>query len=612
MKNRLLFLLATFVAFLPVFAIQKPLFMLYHHQLASTASATLTDYLQVIWHGLTLDMTIAGYLTIIPFLLVLLSVWISSPYLRVLLKGYFLIVAVIIAAVFSIDIELYSYWGFRLDATPLFYLQTPKDALASVPVGTFIFQSLMFLIYAAAICWFLWKCIVPVLKDTPVRHRLRGSLIVLVCGGLLFLPIRGGVSVATANVGKVYFSSELFLNHAAINPCFSFMSSLLKEQDFASQYDFLPDDQRSEVFSQLTDSPTPGDTLRLLTTERPNILLILMESFSSNAIEVLGGEPGVTPNLNRLSRDGILFSNFYANSFRTDRGIVSVLNAYPAQTTTSIMKYPKKSQTLPSIAKTLDSVGYRSDMLYGGDINFTNMKSYFFASGYSKITADTDFPLKDRLSKWGANDNVTFSHLLKEIKERPASEGPFFTTFLTLSSHEPFEVPFHHLDDPYLNSVAFTDSCIGSFVDSLKLLPVWDNTLIILISDHGFIYPRDLKHYEPGRQHMPMIWLGGAIKEPRVVNEYASQIDLAATLLNQLNLPHDHFTFSKNIFNPGSPQFAFYTYPEGFGFIDSTGVSVYDCESSRLFLSKPETGNEQRLLKGKAMLQTLYDDLGAR
>lgn len=609
MKNRILFLLATFVAFLPVFAIQKPLFMLYHHSLAE--GVTFTDYWKVIFHGLTLDLSIAGYLTIIPVLLVLLSIWLGGRYLQVLFKGYFLLVAILIAAIFSVDIELYSYWGFRLDATPLFYLKTPKEAFASIPMSTFVVQTILFLLYTVAICWFFWKLIVPVFKDTYVRRRWLGSLVILLLGGILFLPIRGGFSVATANVGKAYFSSNLFLNHSAVNPCFSLMTSLLKSQDFASEYNFLPEDEKTAVFSQLVNIPSSEDTVRLLTTHRPNIILILLESFSSNAIEVLGGEPGITPNLNRLSKEGILFDNFYANSFRTDRGIVSVLNGYPAQPTTSIMKYPIKSQTLPSLAKSLDSIGYHSDMLYGGDINFTNMKSYFFASGYEKITADTNFPLKDRLSKWGANDDVTFPYLLKDIKEHPAGT-PFFTTFLTLSSHEPFEVPFHHVEDPYLNSVAYTDSCIGSFIDSLKLLPVWNNTLVILLSDHGYMYPHHIKHYEPARQRMPMLWLGGAVKEPKIISEYGSQIDLAATLLNQMNLPYTQFAFSKDILNPKSPKFAFYTFPDGFGFIDSTGISVYDNESNRVLLNTPDTGSNERLLKGKAMLQTLYDDLGSR
>lgn len=609
MKNRLLFLLTTFITFLPVFAIQKPVFMVYHHSLAS--GATLSDYLKVIFHGLTLDMSIAGYLTIIPVLLILFSVWITGDYLRVALKSYFLLVAILIAAIFSIDIELYSYWGFRLDTTPFFYLKTPKDAFASIPVHTFIIQILLFLVYAGGICWLFWKLVVPILNNKFVRHRLWGSLIVLIFGGILILPIRGGITVSTANEGRAYFSSNLFLNHSAVNPCFSLLASAWREQNFDSQYNYLPEEERGRLFATLTDMSQPADTLQLLKNNRPNIVLILMESFSSNAIEVLGGEPGITPQLNRLSNEGILFDNFYANSFRTDRGIVSVLNAYPAQPTTSIMKYPVKSQSLPSIAKTLDSAGYHASMTYGGDINFTNMQSYFYASGYEKITADRDFPLKDRLSKWGANDNITFPHLFKEIKEESAAT-PFFKTFLTLSSHEPFEVPFHHLDDLYLNSVAFTDSCIGSFIDSLKTLPIWDNTLVILLSDHGYLYPHHLKQYMPERQKMPMLWLGGVIKQPQRISGFASQIDLAATLLAQMQLDYSAFTFSKNILNPQSPQFAFYTFPNGFGFIDSTGVSVYDCESDKLLLNTTESGMETRVKKGKAFLQTLYDDLSSR
>lgn len=609
MKNRLLFLLTTFITFLPVFAIQKPVFMVYHHSLAS--GATLSDYLKVIFHGLTLDMSIAGYLTIIPVLLILFSVWITGDYLRVALKSYFLLVAILIAAIFSIDIELYSYWGFRLDTTPFFYLKTPKDAFASIPVHTFIIQILLFLVYAGGICWLFWKLVVPILNNKFVRHRLWGSLIVLIFGGILILPIRGGITVSTANEGRAYFSSNLFLNHSAVNPCFSLLASAWREQNFDSQYNYLPEEERARLFATLTDMSQPTDTLQLLKNNRPNIVLILMESFSSNAIEVLGGEPGITPQLNRLSNEGILFDNFYANSFRTDRGIVSVLNAYPAQPTTSIMKYPVKSQSLPSIAKTLDSAGYHASMTYGGDINFTNMQSYFYASGYEKITADRDFPLKDRLSKWGANDNITFPHLFKEIKEESAAT-PFFKTFLTLSSHEPFEVPFHHLDDLYLNSVAFTDSCIGSFIDSLKTLPIWDNTLVILLSDHGYLYPHHLKQYMPERQKMPMLWLGGIIKQPQRISGFASQIDLAATLLAQMQLDYSAFTFSKNILNPQSPQFAFYTFPNGFGFIDSTGVSVYDCESDKLLLNTTESGMETRVKKGKAFLQTLYDDLSSR
>ncbi len=609
MKKRVLFLFACFITFILVFALQKPVFMLYNH--ASGGGLSISDYLQVIVHGLQLDATVAGYLTVIPLLLTLLSVWIPGRYITFILKGYFFIVACIISLIFVVDIALYPYWGFRLDATPLFYLQSPSDALASAPASTLILQTLVFVVYTYGIFWALKRFVLPLMPEQYVKKMFSNSVQLVLLGGILFIPIRGGVTTSTANVGMVYFSKNQFLNHSAINPCFSFLASLSKQQDFAAQYNYFSESQRSKIFKKLTNQPQGDSIPELLTTKNPNIILILMESFSANAIEVLGGEAGVTPNINRLSKEGILFSNMYANSFRTDRGIVAVLNGYLAQPTTSIMKYPAKSQTLPSIAKSLQKKGYTSDMLYGGDINFTNMQSYFFSSGYSKVTADRDFPLKSRLSKWGANDDITFAHLYQSMTDNSRKE-PFFSTFLTLSSHEPFEVPYNRLKDPYLNSVAFTDSCLGDFIDKLKKLPLWNNTLIVLVSDHGFRYPASVKEHDPKRYHIPMLWLGGAIKEPRVIANYGNQTDLAATLLYQLDLPHKEFTFSNNMVDSLQPAYAFYSYNNGFGFIDTTGVSVYDCESEKPLIIKPEAGNEIRLNNGKALLQTLYDDLGSR
>ena len=609
MKKRVLFLFACFITFILVFALQKPVFMLYNH--ASGGGLSISDYLQVMVHGLQLDATVAGYLTVIPLLLTLLSVWIPGRYITFILKGYFFIVACIISLIFVVDIALYPYWGFRLDATPLFYLQSPSDALASAPASTLILQTLVFVVYTYGIFWALKRFVLPLMPEQYVKKMFSNSVQLVLLGGILFIPIRGGVTTSTANVGMVYFSKNQFLNHSAINPCFSFLASLSKQQDFAAQYNYFSESQRSKIFKKLTNQPQGDSIPELLATKNPNIILILMESFSANAIEVLGGEAGVTPNINRLSKEGILFSNMYANSFRTDRGIVAVLNGYLAQPTTSIMKYPAKSQTLPSIAKSLQKKGYTSDMLYGGDINFTNMQSYFFSSGYSKVTADRDFPLKSRLSKWGANDDITFAHLYQSMTDNSRKE-PFFSTFLTLSSHEPFEVPYNRLKDPYLNSVAFTDSCLGDFIDKLKKLPLWNNTLIVLVSDHGFRYPASVKEHDPKRYHIPMLWLGGAIKEPRVIANYGNQTDLAATLLYQLDLPHKEFTFSNNMVDSLQPAYAFYSYNNGFGFIDTTGVSVYDCESEKPLIIKPEAGNEIRLNNGKALLQTLYDDLGSR
>lgn len=298
MKKRLLFLLTVFIVWLPLLAIQKPAFLLYHHALANGCS--LTDFLQVITHGLLLDCTVSGYLTAIPLLCVLVSIWLPGTFYKKFLQGYFLVMALLIAAIFAVDIALYGYWGFRLDATLFFYLQSPADAMASVPVGTFLLQFLLFLLYAYAIFWVFRRFVIPLFPVERVRGRLGGSLVVLLAGGILFIPIRGGVTTSTANVGMVYFSKNQFLNHSAINPAFSLLASLTKQQDFAAQFNFFPEEERRERYAALTahnDSLTNQVEKReLLTTDRPNVLIILMESFTANAVEAVGGEAGVTPD----------------------------------------------------------------------------------------------------------------------------------------------------------------------------------------------------------------------------------------------------------------------------------------------------------------------------
>ncbi|MDD2438276.1 MAG: sulfatase-like hydrolase/transferase [Massilibacteroides sp.] len=611
MKQRLFFLFGVFLSWILIFAIQKPFFLLYNHALA--AHHSFAEFLQVIVHGLKLDATMAGYLTVLPLLLTIISVWYSGKRLHTVLNVYFAFVGAIVALIFSVDEALYAYWNFRLDSTVFFYLESPTNAMASVPLLTFFVQSVK--IVGVAILLYFWfgRFIVPLFPFVPAKGKLRVVAVQLLLGGLLFIVIRGGVTTSTANVGMVYFSKDQFLNHAAINPCFSLLTSLSKPQDFSSEFHFFVEEKRRALVDPLypeASGESFPDSCRLLKTNRPNILMVILEGFSANVVEAVGGVSGVTPNLNRLAKEGVLFRNMYGNSFRTDRGLVSALNGYLAQPTTSIMKYPAKSQTLPSIAKELRGRGYHTDVLYGGDINFTNMRSFFFNSGYDRLTSDVDFPLASRLSKWGANDDVTFEWLYGDIMTK--KQSPWFTTFLTLSSHEPFKVPYQRLEHLYLNSVAFTDSCLGHFVDDLKATPAWDDLLIVFVSDHGFRYPETLKEYDPGRYHIPCIWVGGAIERPRVFDEYINQTDLAATLLAQLGLRNPGFLFSRNFFDPAYPRFAFYTFNNGFGFIDSTGVSVYDNAAGIPLLEAPEAGSASRLEKGKAILQTLYEDLDKR
>lgn len=608
MKKRIAYISLYFFTVLLIFILQKPLFMLYNGSIEKGFG--FADYMQVMVHGASLDAATAGYLTAFPFLLVLISIWFRKFPLKKILYGYYILAAALISIIFVVDMALYTFWGFKLDASVFLYIDSPKEALASVSVGFILLRVLAILLLIALNSWVLLKITPSVL--TATRKRIAGTAGMLLLGGVLFIIIRGGVTESTSNIGQVYFSNEPFLNHSAVNPDFSLLSSMGKSQDFASEFNFFDEEKRAALFDGLYPTTDGDSIIQVLNTKRPNILIILMEGFGGAFVEPLGGLPDVTPHFNRLSKEGIFFTNCYANSFRTDRGTVCTFSGYLGLPTASVMKIPAKSRTLPAIAEGLSKAGYKTDFLYGGDINFTNMKSYLLSTGYQRLTANTDFSLVEQTSNaWGVNDDITFEYLYNQLRNRK-EEGPWHTAFLTLSSHEPFEVPYHRLEDKIPNAFAYTDECLGKFVDRLKQTPAWKDLLVICLPDHGFYYPREGSNAMPRFYHIPLLWLGGAVKQPMQVDKIMNQTDLAATLLGQLGLEHTAFTFSRNVLGSDYKYpFAFYSFNNGFSFRDSTGVTVFDNNSGSILFDEPEA-DESRLDKGKAILQTVYDDLGNR
>lgn len=505
MKKRIIQFLTTYFLFILLFVLQKPIFMVYYHDLYTNAS--LGDYFRVMWHGLPLDLSLAGYLTAIPGILLIASAWTNSSILRRIRQGYFGVIAFVMACLFIIDLGLYGFWGFRLDATPIFYFfSSPKDAMASVSFWFVLLGILAILIYAAILYCIFYCVLIREKKPLKIPYRRQNvSLALLLLTAALFIPIRGGFSVSTMNLSKVYFSQDQRMNHAAINPAFSFMYSATHQNNFDKQYRFMDPKIADELFAEMVDKPVAvTDSIpQLLNTQRPNIIFIILESFSTHLMETFGGQPNVAVNMDKFAKEGVLFSNFYGSSFRTDRGLASIISGYPGQPSTSIMKYPEKTDKLPSIPRSLKNAGYSLEYYYGGDADFTNMRSYLVSSGIEKIISDKDFPLSERTGKWGAQDHVLFQRLMKDLKEEKQEE-PFLKLVQTSSSHEPFEVPFHRLDDKVLNSFAYADSCVGDFVKQYQETPLWKNTLFVLVPDHQGAYPYPIENPLDG-QTIPLI-----------------------------------------------------------------------------------------------------------
>lgn len=628
MKRKLTHLALSWAVWLAAFAVGKVGFMLYN----KTEAITAGDAFDVLRHGFSQDVTTAAYLLVLPWAATFISLiatayraeWrtVADVLWRRVMKGYYIVVAPLVALAVCVDTFLYEFWQFKLNATVFAYVTELEGATQSVSMG-FAVSRIAVIIVCAAVLTALFLRLIPSRREDAraPKGNLRALAVMMAAAPVLFLAIRGGVGASVQNVGTAYYSQRAFLNHSGVNPVFSLLSSVAHTQNYARQFRFMTDDECTAIVTPLlSPTPTRGDTL--LRTERPNILIIEMEGFGARFVEPLGGLPDVAPHINALCNEGVLFTNYYSTSFRTDRGTVSLFSGWTSYPTVSLMKIPEKAQLLPGLARSLAAAGYTTSFVYGGDINFTGTAGYLTAAGFETLMSDGDFPLADsRSSKWGVADAITAQRVGDLIEAasitpqpstiNPQPSPPWLMGYLTLSSHEPWEVPYSRLSDERLNAFAYTDDCIGRLIDRLKASPAWDNLLVVLVPDHSCIY--DVKYDDPAYFHSPLLLLGGAIREPRRIDTLMGQNDLCATLLAQLGLPHDDYPWSRDVLSPDYRRpFVYSTSPSTAMYADSTGTTIFDLDSRRVLHSSPadphSTKREQRL---KALLQYTYLQLDA-
>ncbi|MBT7817164.1 MAG: LTA synthase family protein, partial [Polaribacter sp.] len=429
----------------------------------------------------------------------------------------------------------------------------------------------------------------------------------------LIIPLRGGFQTIPVNQSNVYFSNKMFANHAAVNFIWNFFNTLTHKSDGTNLYKYFDDDTAINIINKTKNQLLTANTDSILNTSRPNVILILWESLPAKIVGVLGGEPDVTPNLNKFSKEGILFTNFYANGDRTDKGIPAVLSGYYPPPVRRIMRMPNKTRSLPMLPKKMIDLGYKTSFYYGGDLNFGNMNTYLRNAGITDFVDGNEFDKKDWNSKWGAYDHVFMKRFAKDLSTKQAT--PFFKIALTLTSHEPYEIKGEYKfgkdtqDNKFRSAHHYTDQVIGDFIKFAKKQDWYKNTLIVIMSDHGHSSPKHVgPYFSPKKFRIPMLWLGGAInKQHKEIHTIASQVDFSYTLLDLLKEDNKDFIFGKNIFNTSDAQFAHYTFNKGFGTLTKNSLFLYDYVSKKSIL---ETGENSKKLDslGKAITQNSYED----
>ncbi len=573
MTRKTKYLLSLTLLLMGVFLVGKVAFAVYNREVEAVSPG---DMFRIWWHGALLDLRTAAIMLVVPALLVTFV----KRGVRPLLIAYFCLLALAAGIVTVGDMIMYEFWEFKISSVVLSYAASPEGTTNSVSMGFILARLLLLLSFVLLI-------LIPVVWLTPKRFEEKRSIVApVLIVALALLPIR---------VGQCYHRGTLFRSHAATNPVFRFATSFLDERAYRCPSPYCADVEAAyRTGNEVTDT--------LLRTDRPNVLLIMMESFGGKFVEELGGVPDVAPNLSRLIPEGIFWEQYYNNSFRTDRGTVSALSGWISYPTISPMKRREMHGGLSSLARSFNRAGYQTGYMYGGPM--TNMGKYQYIAdmGFEALMDDTYFTPEELNCSWGAHDEVAGMKMFRTI-EPIDTAAHWFMTWMTISSHEPWNVPYSRLEDERLNAFAYADHCVGELIDSLRTLPAWDNLLVIIIPDHGYLYEQT---YDTGDFfHAPMLWLGGAIREPRRMSVLMNQSDIAATLLAQMRLSHDDYPWSRNVLSPDYKPFVYCNYPAGLFFKDETGETLYDL-TARKGIPVGEVADSARLEKALSILRCSY------
>ncbi|MFC2107100.1 LTA synthase family protein [Bacteroidota bacterium] len=611
MKNLLVFILKLFSFWIILFFVYRQVFLFFHFN--QLAEIPFSEVLWGNWWALSMDIASACYFMVVPVIILFITG--NQGKLVKVIAFYFSITLIILSAyINSVDIGLSLAWGSRFNAKALSYLSYPKEALGTMGSSPILALVSTFLICSILAIWVFKKYIYKNLNfKLSIAQKIISPIILL---AIIGIGARGGLQ--TFPIGKhwPYYSTHNVLNLAATNGNWNMVNILAAPDQYdKNPYAFMSINEAESIVKQLNQAQK-DTTVSILKSNEPNIVFIMLESWTNDIVERLGGDEGITPQFNQLCDDGLLFTNMYANGFRTEQGLVAYNAGFPAQPKTTIMRKFGKFESLPSFADIMLEQDYNTYFYYGGSLDFANTLSYLQTSGFETIKGQDDFEYK-KTTVWGAYDEELFRFFLEDSENR---KEPFLSMMITLTSHEPYDAeveyifPHNNLPNMFRNTAHYTDKWLGDFMQQAKTHDWYANTLFIILADHSHSLPMERKLNEPERHFIPCLFYGDVLKDEnkgKIIDTYASQIDIPATLLSQLNIPHNEFFWSKDLFNPTHSNFAYYTFNEGFGYITSQQTLVWDQNLQQIIITKnPDLSlfeNEKLLKEGQAILQVLME-----
>lgn len=614
MKRYVISIFKHFLFWMLFFAIGRFIFLL--SNISQLNSIGFLEIVSSFFYALKLDFSTACYLMVFPFLILTLQLVVKAKWLNGILKIYAMITILTCYVITFADINIYGEWSNKLNYKALIYLQHPDEVLKSATN----FQLFFFIIGIVVITFLAFMVYLKKVLRPPIDQKKPmywQSVLALVLGsGIIVIGLRGGLGEIPISQSSAYYSKHQVLNDIAVNPewnlihsCVNF-SSLNKENPFI----FMDENQAQKLFDELHEVAIDSCE-KVVKNDSINIVILLMESWSADLIESLGGRSGITPFFHELEKEGLLFTNFYSNGHRSQQGISAIFSGFPPIPITAITDNFEKYSKLNSLPKSLKSKQYHSSFYFGGDLNYGNLKAYLMAMQFDKIIDEEGFPKHLKRGKLSIFDQETLPYHLANLPSKPQ---PFFSVIFTASTHSPYDEPkiveqltWNVNKLAYLNSAKYTDFCLGAYFEQAKKEPWYDNTLFIIVADHSHVTYNNWDYYTKEYQHIPMMWLGGALKEEykgTTNDKLCSHIDLPKTILNQLDISSEGWIWSKDIFNPYTQEFSMCETNQGMGWIRKNLFFYLNGFDNRVMNSSTPSDSLLREQEyGKAYLQILYD-----
>jgi phosphoglycerol transferase MdoB-like AlkP superfamily enzyme len=597
-----------------LFTLERTAFLATYH--VQVGQSPWGEILSTYLHALHLDLSALAYCFLIPFILITLELCFSSKWIERILHGYTILLLIFIVLSALGNLFLYDEWSTKLNYRIWYYLKKPSEVIRTATGFQLVGGGIIAILLFFGTIWLYFKWFAkPIIKSIK-KFYWQTALLEVVGFFLIFVGMRGKLTGIPISQSNAYFSKNQVLNDAATNTQWHLLKSTLRfaRTNSENPYVSMSDEKAKRVVKELF-SCERDTCIHVLKEKKPNIVLIFMESWSADLVESLGGRAGITPGFRELEKEGILFTQVYAAGRRSQEGISAMLSGFPPIPVNVVTDNFEKYHGLPSITKVLNDNGYTSSFYFGGDLTYGNLRAYLMSMQYQRIIDEDDFPSGTPHGKLSIHDEYT---LARQLAELHTEKQPFFSTLFTASSHSPYDVPTTagtlDWDVPqlgYLNSAKYSDYALVQYFAKAKKEGWYDHTLFILVADHSHETYKQWDYHDAGYQHIPMLWIGGALKEEwrgKQIDKLCSYIDLPLTLLHQLDLDASDFRWSNDIFNPYTHQFAPFLNQLGIGWITPDGSFSYHHGREGYYRCTIEdyTQMEREKVNAKAYLQLLY------